>query len=220
MTRIPRMPRSGLTGEQAALYDEIAGGPRAAEPRAVPLVGADGALEGPFNAMLVSPGLGRALQELGATVRYRSPLPARIRELAILAVARAQHSAFERRAHEAAGRAAGLTDSEMAGVAAGECPATLGPEEAAALACVQAIARRADLSDAEYAAAVRTLGAEAVFALVTLAGYYSALALQLRVYRVDPAPAGPAGPEPAGNEPACPDKALAQDKPGRVEVTG
>lgn len=54
--------------------------------KAVPLVDGEGRLEGPFNAMVVSPEIGFAIQQLGAKIRYRARLSARQREVAILEV--------------------------------------------------------------------------------------------------------------------------------------
>jgi 4-carboxymuconolactone decarboxylase len=54
------------------------------------------------------------LQELGAAVRFRTRMTDRTREIAILTVATATGSEFERYAHELIGRAAGLTETELA----------------------------------------------------------------------------------------------------------
>ena len=44
----------------------------------------------------------------------------------------------------------------------------------------------ADLDDQQYAEAVATLGEQSLVELTTLVGYYATLALQLRIFRVDP----------------------------------
>jgi 4-carboxymuconolactone decarboxylase len=180
--RVPRLPPGALSDEQRALYDDIAGGPRASGPFA--LVGADGALEGPFNAMLLQPALGAALQGLGGAVRYRTGLSTRAREIAILTVARVWDSAFERHAHEAVGRAAGMSDAELAALREGDPAAFPDPYEQMVFSIATALAARSDLADHEYAEAVGLLGLPAVFELTTLVGYYATLALQLRVFRV------------------------------------
>ena len=95
--RLPRLAPEALTGDQRALYDAITSGPRAQGPQHFALAAQDGTLNGPFNALLYSPALGEALQEVGAAVRYRTGLTDRARELAILLVAARWHSAFEGR---------------------------------------------------------------------------------------------------------------------------
>ena len=48
--------------EARRLYDAITQGPRATGPQHFALTREDGALNGPFNAFLLSPGLGAALR--------------------------------------------------------------------------------------------------------------------------------------------------------------
>jgi 4-carboxymuconolactone decarboxylase len=184
--RIPKLKPAALDDEQRALYDAIAGGRRAQGPQLFRLADADGCLEGPFNAFLLQPRLGSALQALGAAVRYETALDDRSREIAILVVAAHWRSGFERYAHEAVGRAAGLTDADLAAIRDGDHN-TLTGREAVVARTAAALAARGDLDDAEYREAAAELGAAGLFELLTLVGYYATLALQLRVFRV-PAP--------------------------------
>jgi 4-carboxymuconolactone decarboxylase len=184
MTRLPALAPADLDDEQRALYDAIAGGPRAAGPRLFALTDAEGRLNGPFNAMLFAPEVGTALQELGAAIRYRSSLTARIREMAILAVAAHWDSAFERYAHEAVGQAAGLTDDELRSLRDGEPPRLDDPTEEAALDVVRALLADGDIAEPLFRRAVSLIGNQAVVELTSLVGYYATLALQLRVFRV------------------------------------
>ncbi|MGK3201285.1 carboxymuconolactone decarboxylase family protein [Amycolatopsis sp. MEPSY49] len=178
MTRLPGLTPASLSDDQRALYDAIAGGPRAGGP--FPLTDAAGVLTGPFNAMLFAPSAGQALQRLGAAVRYETALGDRVRELAILAVAARWDCAFERYAHEPAARAAGVTDAQLA---AGTVPDDLSDVEAAALRFVDALLE-GDVDDVTYAETVPTIGNRVAVELTTLVGYYATLALQLRVFRV------------------------------------
>ncbi|MFI5898290.1 carboxymuconolactone decarboxylase family protein [Actinoplanes sp. NPDC051513] len=171
-----------LNDAQRAVYDAIAGGPRANGPFA--LVDETGALRGPFNAMLLQPELGAALQALGGAIRYRTALDVRAREIATLTVARAWDSAFERHAHEAVARAAGMSETEVTALRDGDPQVFTDPRERLIFEVSTALAVRNDLTDDEYAAAVETLGEPALFELTTLVGYYATLALQLRVFRV------------------------------------
>ena len=184
--RIKKLPPAALDGEQRALYDAIAGGRRAQGPQLFQLTDADGCLEGPFNAFLLQPRLGSALQTLGSAVRYETGLDDRCREIAILAVAAHWRSAFEWYAHEAVARAAGLGETELAAILDNQ-PGALAGRESVVARTVAALVARGDLDDNEYREALAEFGPDGLFELLTLVGYYATLALQLRVFRV-PAP--------------------------------
>ena len=102
--RIPKLEPSALDDDQRSLYDAIAGGRRAQGPQLFRLADSAGRLEGPFNAFLLQPRLGSALQALGSAVRYDTALDDRCREIAILVVAAHWRSDFEWYAHEAVAR--------------------------------------------------------------------------------------------------------------------
>jgi 4-carboxymuconolactone decarboxylase len=187
MTRLAVLSSDDMTPEQADLYREILSGPRGQGPRTVQLSSGAGGLAGPFNAMLYAPSVGHALQELGAAIRFRTNLPPRIREMAILVVAQAWDSAYERDSHELIGRDAGLTDPEIEALRTGDDPKFADEQEQVAYAVTRALTAPADLTDSQYTAALATLGPESLVELSTLVGYYATLALQLRIFRV-PAP--------------------------------
>jgi 4-carboxymuconolactone decarboxylase len=206
-TRLPKFEPSALDVEQRSLYDAIAGGRRAQGPQLFRLADAAGRLEGPFNAFLLQPRLGSALQALGASVRYDTGLDDRCREIAILVVAAHWRSDFEWHAHEAVGRAAGLGDAELAALREGR-HAELAGRESVVARTAAALVTRGDLDDAEYGEAVSHLGPAGLFELLTLVGYYATLALQLRVFRVpapeDIPPADTAPEDTAPEGPAVP----------------
>lgn len=180
--RIPRLTPDELNDEQRALYEAIAGGPRAGGTQHFPLRAPDGSLNGPFNGFLLSPPVGDALQEVGAAIRYRTTLDDRARELAILLVAARWRSVFERDSHEAIARHLGFTEEQLEAVR-GEDVSELAPHERRVGDVVIALLD-GDLDDAAWSAAVDDLGRETIFELTTLVGYYGTLALQLRVFRV------------------------------------
>jgi 4-carboxymuconolactone decarboxylase len=193
--RLPLLHPDRLSPDQQALYEEITGGPRATGPQLFALTDAEGHLHGPFNAMLTSPRLGGALQALGSAIRFSTGLPPRVRETAILVVAAVWDSAFERYAHEAVGRAAGLTEAELRALREDTDPGFTDPFERAAWSAARTLAASPErLDDTWYAQARAALGESALFELSTLVGYYATLALQLRLFGV-PAP-NPATPDP------------------------
>ncbi|WP_417563918.1 carboxymuconolactone decarboxylase family protein [Microbacterium sp.] len=183
MARIQPHHPAALTDEQRTLYQRITGGPRANGPQHFALTAPDGSLRGPFDAFLLSPQVGDALQQVGAAIRYRTGLPDRARELAILLVAAHWGSAFERESHVAIARSLGVNDVELAALEERDVTAFTGVENLVARTVLALLG--GDLDDELWAEASRELGAQVVFELTALVGYYSTLALQLRVFRVD-----------------------------------
>jgi hypothetical protein len=181
--RIRPLAPGELTPDQHALYDAITGGPRAQGPQHFALTSADGSLRGPFDAMLRSPAVGTAQQELGAAIRYRTGFTDRMRELAILLVATRWSSTFERESHEAIALAIGFGDAELAAVRASDVSAFGADEQLVGRAVIDLL--EGDLSEELWDEASVLLGVDGVFELTALVGYYSTLALQLRVFRVE-----------------------------------
>lgn len=187
--RLPWFAPDDLDAQQRALYDDIAGGPRAAGRQAFPLTDEAGRLHGPFNALLVSPDVGGAVQALGSAIRYRSSLSARAREIAILELSVRRTCEFEWYAHVRVGRAAGLTDDELRTLQTGQPAPTLDASETLVRELVSVLLVARDLDDATYARAVTILGERTLMDLVALVGYYDLLALSLHVWRT-PLPSG------------------------------
>ncbi len=183
MDRLPLLEPAQLDPARRELYERIVGGPRGRGAQHFALTDDRGALRGPFNAFLLAPELGRSVQELGAGIRYGTALTSRSREAAVLLVAARWDSAFEREAHEAVGRASGLTESELATLGAGEVPDFADPGELACALLTSALLD-GDIGDEQWRDLVPRIGLERFFELTVLVGYYSMLALQLRVFRV------------------------------------
>lgn len=185
--RLPHPTPGELDADQRAVYDQIVSGPRSSGP--FRLTDDEGRLHGPFNAMLVNPGIGLTVQRLGADIRYRSSLDAREREIAILALSHLRESDFEWYAHERVGLTVGLTAEELDALDAGRTPAWLSDRERVLLDATRAMITDRDLDDRLHAECLEHLGRTALADLITLVGYYDLLALSLRVWRV-PLPAG------------------------------
>jgi alkylhydroperoxidase family enzyme len=185
--RLAKLLPGSLDDGQREVYDAIAGGKRAEGPQLFQLRDADGGLEGPFNAFLLQPRLGLALQALGSAVRYETTLSDRAREIAILVVSVHRGSSFEWYAHEAVGRHVGLTDTELGSIRRHDYDALTDRTEHVVAQVSHALLEGGDLDDAAYDDVVHVLGLPQLFELLTLVGYYDALALQLRVFRI-PAP--------------------------------
>lgn len=169
-----------LDPDQRRLYDAIVGGPRGGP------VDSAGRLQGPFGPMLLSPAVGEPLQALGAALRYQSALPARAREIATLLVAHHCDSAYEWAAHATHGRAAGLSEAEIASLRTSS-PEVVGHVERVVARATRSLLDTGDLPDALRQEAADVLGPAPTFDLVALVGYYRMLAGILATYRI-PAP--------------------------------
>ena len=194
--RLPAVDPSAMTDAQQDLYRRFTSGQRAAPGTDFSLVDGAGRLQGPPAVWLLDAGLGSALEQLGAAIRFRSSLPARAREIAILVVAHRRASPFELHAHTRAGRAAGLNDDDLAALADRRPPRLGDDVERAVHGAVEALADRGTLDDAEFRSAVGSLGLHGLFELTVLVGWYEMLATQLAVFDVRPPGTGSAEDRP------------------------
>jgi 4-carboxymuconolactone decarboxylase len=172
-----------LDDEQRQLYDEIVAGPRKSDASTSGLVDEEGRLHGPFNAMLIDPTFGTAVQRLGLTVRYRSQLNPRSREIATLAAASATKSNFEWHAHSRLGLAAGLTIEEIESIAIGSIADSFSDVERLLLRATRALLEERDLNDELFSEVHEGVGDAILFELIVLVGLYELLARSLRVWR-------------------------------------
>lgn len=182
--RLPWLTPSEMSADQLALYSQITKGPRQADSAAFEITDWRGRLLGPFNAMLFSPRVGEAVQELGSSLRYRSVLSDRVREISILQVASLRKSEFEWYAHTNVAREVGITPDEIEAIRVGTVPVTFSPSEALALSVVTSLVLSRDIDDELFIQIAAAYSLEELVEFVTLVGYYDLLALYLDVWRV------------------------------------
>lgn len=185
-SRFPLLMPDELSAAQKDLYEKIAGGPRANGPFRI--MHDDGSLAGPFNALLFAPGIGNAVQELGAALRFGGELPDRTRELVICAVAAALNSEYEWYAHSRAAVVVGVSEEELAQLKAGSIPVSASDSEAAALELTRELVAEAGVNQTIRATAQKHFGYAGMTEISVLVGYYRTLAGLLTVADV-PAPA-------------------------------
>ena len=189
-SRLAKRLPGELDAAQTAIYERITKGRRGVGQQVFALTDEAGGLEGPFNAWLVSPGLGSAFETFGDAARFACTIPARWREITILVVGAHWRSSYEEYAHRRLAAAIGLSDEEIEIVVLGRGEAALAdPSERAVLR----LARRlvddwGALTDDEYEAALVTVGETGLFEISLLVGYYSLLALQLSLFQVGTPP--------------------------------
>ena len=157
---------------------------------------------GPFNVFLRSPELGDIAQQLGARVRFHSSLPDRLKEMAILMIARDWTAQYEWYAHKRLALQAGLKPDFVDAIAAGKRPAAMAPDESALYTFVTELLDTRQVDDPTFRAAVAAFGERGVVDLIGLMGYYQLVSMALNVDRY-PLPDGaraelPAIPRAAG----------------------
>src|SRR5260370_38588666 len=114
MSGLPIIGQEDLDPEQKALWDYILKGPRGAS-LSEPIK----CLPGPFNPWMQIPSFGKLAAEMGERLSFRSVLPGKLRELAILPTAVHWKAEFEFWAHARVARVEGLPDSIIDALQAG-----------------------------------------------------------------------------------------------------
>jgi 4-carboxymuconolactone decarboxylase len=133
-----------------------------------------------------SPDLGNRLQNVGEYIRYKTSLPLRLSELAILITAREWTSQYEWYAHYPLAMKAGLGAKVADELALGRRPSTMKDDEAAVYEfCIQ-LHRTRKVDDAAFKRALEVFGEQGVVDLVGVSGYYTAVSMTLNVAQVMP----------------------------------
>jgi len=174
-----------MTPEQKAMVDAILAGPRTS-------------LNGPFNVMLRSPELGDRLQKVGEYVRFKTSIPPRLNELAILVTARAWTAQYEWYAHYQYAMKAGVPPDVADDIAAGKRPSKMSGDDAIVYDFTRELIDTKQVSDANFNAVKDKFGERGVVDLVGLIGYYHVVSMLLNVDRY-PLPEGAKPPLPVLN---------------------
>ena len=153
------------------------------------VAGARGGAGGPFNVLLRSPEMGDLAQEFGAATRFRSSLPRKLNEMAIIITARYWTAQYEWNAHRKAAGDNGLNESIIQAIAAGKRPASMDPAETAVYNFSIELLNTKHVSDAVFKAAVDKFGERGVVDLMGVIGWYQFVSSLLNVDRY-PLPEG------------------------------
>ena len=185
--RFEPMPIENLSADQRALYDAIRSGPRS--KLATSGASKPGPLGGPFNVWLRSPGIGDRVQQLGEEIRFRSSLPSKLNELAILVTARHWTSQYEWHAHCKLALDAGLAPAIATAIAEGRRPDPMDEDESIVYDFSNALHEQHGVSDELFRRATERFGERGVFDLIAVNGFYCLVSMCLNVDRT-PLPDG------------------------------
>ena len=157
-----------MTPAQKMMVEHLIAGPR-------------GGVNGPFNVLLRSPEIGDLGQEFGASTRFKSSLPQRLYELAILVTARHWTAQYEWQAHHRSALQAGLSAAICDAIAAGRRPAAMQKDEEAVYNFVSELLNTKQVSDTTFAAAKNAFGERGVVDIIAVTGWYSTVSMMLNV---------------------------------------
>lgn len=175
----PRLAIPGedqLTGAQRDLMEKIRSGPRgkSVTPR------------GPFAVWLHAPEFGQLAQALGGHCRYKTGVPARLSEFAILCTARLWRAQYEWFAHEPPALAAGVKPKTIQDLRAGRVPKSAAKDERAIYDFIQEIYKKRRVSDRTFKRVQGIIGDAATVELVGILGYYVMISMTLNVFQMLP----------------------------------
>ncbi|MEM7273254.1 MAG: hypothetical protein AAF547_09265 [Actinomycetota bacterium] len=192
MSRATPLRYEDADDEQRKVWDALA------ESRGggVGLAGDDGALVGPFNAMVSSPKIGRRVSALGHAIRFQNSVENRLLELAICTVGAHWRSNFEWWAHRRMAVEAGIDEAILDALAAGEAPTFGNDDEAAIHAFADQLVTTGRVDQDRFDRARAVVGEQGTLDLISAIGYYCLISLTLNALEV---------PLPPGNEPTWTD---------------
>ena len=163
MARLPD-PTESLTPEAQAVYDQ--------------LVSRRGRIDGMYRSLLHHPELTRRVSDLGSFLRFgNGALPAALRELTILWVARRLGAAYEWVKHLEPARQGGVGVEVIEAIRTGKEAATnLDATQVAALAVARCVLERRSIPPEVQDVLTARIGLPGVIELVVLVGFYQMIA--------------------------------------------
>jgi len=191
--RFKLIPPEALTPEQKKVADAIRSGPRSAVKHSS--AAKPGPLGGPFNVWLMSPGGGDIIQNLDAEISFRSSLPTKLNELAIIITARHWSCQYEWFAHHRLALEAGLDPAIGEDIAQGRRPKRMDADETLVYEFSRELHETHGVSDATFKAARERFRERGVVDLIAVNGFYGLVSMALNVDQT-PLPAGEKLPLP------------------------
>jgi 4-carboxymuconolactone decarboxylase len=134
---------------------------------------------GPFIPLLTSPELMTRVSALGEYLRYRSALPPRLSELAILVTAAHWRQQFEWNVHAPIALQSGIAQPVLDAIWAGELPSGLDREQQTLYDLCVELHRDHRPASATLERARGALGEQGLLDAIGICGYYALLAMVL-----------------------------------------
>jgi 4-carboxymuconolactone decarboxylase len=175
-SRVSILAEDQLSLVQRALLDSIRSGPR----------GASTTIRGPFAVFLHAPAFGELAQQLGGYCRFKTAVPPRLSEFAILATAKLWQAQYEWFAHVPMAERAGVAKETIRDLYRGRVPTSAPKDERAIYDFIQELYKTRRVSDKNFKRVSAILGDAATIELVGILGYYVLISMILNVFRMSP----------------------------------
>lgn len=173
-TRIKDIPENEITPEQAKVFKDLVAG--------------RGRLLTPYRIWIHSPRLAGSLETIGTFLNKKSSLSEREVELVICIIANHWHGEYVWTVHTRTCVQLGIAQSVFDAIRAGRDPALDNERERAVYDLTKIAMAPGAGPDEVFDRAERLLGRDGIAEVLALLGYYSSVAMAVKVHRV-PAPA-------------------------------
>jgi 4-carboxymuconolactone decarboxylase len=176
--RLPALSEVTFTPEQRALAESIRSGPRGQFK-----------LAGPFAVYLHAPAFGELAQKLGGHLRFKTSVPGRLSEFAILVTAQHWKAQYEWAMHVPMAEKQGVKLQTIRDIQAGRAPKSAPRDEMAIYAFAKELYAKRRVGTAAYNRVRKILGDAGTVELVGILGYYALVSMILNTFRM-PLPEG------------------------------
>src|SRR5580704_19524664 len=186
--RLPELSPENFTPAQKALVDSIASGPRGVFK-----------MSGPFAIYLHAPVFGELAQKLGGHLRFKTSVPPRLSEFAILCTAHQWKAQYEWFMHAPMAEKQGVKPETIRDIQAGRAPKKAPKDEMAIYAFVKELYATKRVGSSAYNKVKKLLGEAGTIELVGILGYYAMVSMTLNTFKA-PLPQGSKAPFKEGGK--------------------
>ena len=175
MDRLLDVSPEQLTAEQKSIFERLVAG--------------RGRILGPYRVWIHSPTIASGMEQIGTFLNKRSSLSEREVEMVIIMIARHWQGDYVQTAHVRMGKKVGLPDAVIDALVAGNDPKLSDPHEAAVYQFANAMIASRKVPDPEFAEIETVLGRPGIAEVLVLLGYYTSVAMAMKVHEVPIPPA-------------------------------
>lgn len=172
MSRLDPIDPASFTHEQQKVYNSIMTGPR-------------GKFGGPFPALIHAPDIADKIQALGASIRFNSTLPSRLREVAILCVARYWRNEVEWNAHVVIAINEGLSENIIKNILLNRPQNQACEKTQLVVTICSQLQQNQTIKEDTYARSITLFSTEQIVELISIVGYFTSLSMVLNAFEID-----------------------------------